>query len=328
MARRISGKNFITLAVVLMVIWLLPLLLSSLWVKVVTSAVIFSLAATGVSILFAQLGLINLSQVALIGVGGWVLLRLNYATGLPFTVSLLAGGIVAAIIGAVFALPAVRMRGLYLALVTLMAAGALQILFNAFQFPNGGEGFWGVAQQSAGDVRRPFLAQTDGAYLRYVMLVVAICFTIVGMHRFAAPGRAWAMIRQSEANAMAAGVNVTFYKTWAFALSGFLAGISGGLLAGALQQLDARTFVAGDSILLFALSIVGGAYHWLGAIIAGLLFKLLPALFNDFGISADLTLVIFGIALLHAIITAPKGISGQILAGISSLAARRRVSRD
>lgn len=328
MKNLLSRNNLFTLIAVVAVIWLLPLVLNSLWIKVVTSAVIFALAAAGVSVLFAQLGLINLSQIALVGVGGWVLLRLNYATDLPFTVSLLAGGIFTAIISSILALPALRMRGLYLALVTLMTAGAFQIIFNAFQFPNGGEGFWGVAQQSAEEFRRPLVAQSDGAYLRYVLAVTAICITIAGVHRLAAPGRAWAMTRQSEANAMAAGVDVTYFKMWAFALSGFMAGISGGLLAGALQQLDARTFVASDSILLFALAVVGGVYHWLGAIIAGVLFKLLPALFNDFGLSADLTLVIFGAALLHAIMTAPKGISGQILSAFHGLKALGRKSHD
>uniref|UniRef100_A0AAN0NM81 Branched-chain amino acid ABC transporter permease n=1 Tax=Yoonia rhodophyticola TaxID=3137370 RepID=A0AAN0NM81_9RHOB len=122
----------------------LPIVLSALWVKVVTSAAIFALAAAGVSVVFAQLGLINLSQIALVGVGGWIGLRLNYATELPFTFNLAIAGMITAAIGAILALPALRMRGLYLALVTLMAAGAFQILFNAFQFPNGGTGFWGL----------------------------------------------------------------------------------------------------------------------------------------------------------------------------------------
>ena len=294
-----------------------PLLLSALWVKVATSAVIFALAAAGVAVVFAQLGLINLAQIAMMGVGGWIALRLNYATPLPFTVNLLLAGCGTAAIGAALALPALRMRGLYLALVTLMAAGAFQILFNAFQFPNGGPGFWGVAQQSAGEVRRPAFAQSDAAYLRYAMSVAALGFALVALHRVSAPGRAWAMTRQSEANALAAGVNVTFYKFWAFALSGLLAGWAGALLAGALGQLDARSFLAADGILLFALAIVGGAYSWVGAVIAGLLFKLLPALFNDIGLSADLALIVFGAALLHAIMTAPRGIAGQLQAALA-----------
>lgn len=300
------------LAILTFAVLALPLVLSALWIKVVTSAAIFSLAAAGISVLFAQLGLINLGQIALVGVGGWIALRLNYATPLPVTAIIAIAGLATAIIGSALALPALRMRGLYLALVTLMAAGAFQILFNAFQFPNGGQGFWGVAQQSAADIRRPAFAQSDAAYLRYTFLALAFGFGLVALHRVTVPGRAWAMIRQSEANAMAAGVNVTFYKIWAFALSGFLAGIAGGLLAHALGQLDARSFLAAEGILLFALAVVGGVFSWVGAIIAGILYKLLPALLNDLGVSADLALIIFGAALLHAIMTAPHGIAGQI----------------
>lgn len=311
-----SRSHIAPLAVLLIGVLILPLILSSLWVKVVTSAAIFALGAAGISVLFAQLGLINLAQIALIGVGGWVALRLNYATPLPFTVIVGFAGVATALVGATLALPALRMRGLYLALVTLMAAGAFQILFNAFQFPNGGEGFWGVARQSAADIRRPSVAQSDVAYLRYTLVIMAAGFGLVALHRITAPGRAWAMIRQSEANAMAAGINVTFYKIWAFALSGLLAGIAGALLSGALGQLDARSFLASEGILLFALAVVGGAYSWVGAIIAGVLYKLLPALLNDWGLSADLALILFGAALLHAIMTAPRGIAGQLLGAL------------
>lgn len=304
---------FVPLTLLAAAILFLPMILGALWIKVVTSSVIFAIAAAGVALLYAQLGLINLAQIALTGIGGWITLRLNYAITLPVPLIGLAAGALTGVIGALFALPALRMRGLYLALVTLMVAAAFQIVFNTFQFPNGGPGFWGLAQLSEGEVRRPAFAQSDAAYMRYCLVALGLGLGLIALHKASAPGRAWAMTRQSEANAMAAGINVTFYKLWAFALSGFLAGISGALLAGALGQLDARSFVAGDGILLFALAVVGGVYHWLGAVIAGLLYKLLPALFNDLGASADLALIVFGAALLHAIMTAPRGISGQIL---------------
>ncbi len=304
---------FFPLVALMLGLFVLPLVLPALWIKVATSVTIFALAAAGISVLFTQLGLINLGQIALMGVGGWIALRLNYATPLPITAIVALAGIGTAMIGAVLALPALRMRGLYLALVTLMAAGAFQILFNAFQFPNGGAGFWGVAQQSAADIRRPALAQSDAAYLRYTIFITALCFGLVALHRRTAPGRGWAMIRQSEANAMAAGINVTFFKIWAFALSGLLAGVAGGLLAHALGQLDARSFLAAEGILLFALAVVGGTFSWIGAVIAGILYKLLPAVLNDVGVSADVALIIFGAALLHAITTAPRGIAGQLM---------------
>ena len=309
-------------SLLLLIVLVLPLVVGSLWVKVATSTIIFALAASGLSVLYAQLGLVNLCQIALVGIGGWIALRLNYATELPPTFILALAGIATSLISALLALPALRIRGLYLALLTLMAAGAFQILFTAYQFPNGGDGFWGVAPQSAIAARRPLFALTDEAYLSFTAIVVALGFVLVAYHRATLPGRAWAMIKQSEASAMAAGINVVLFKLWAFALSGFLAGIAGGLLAGELGQLDARSFIAGDGILLFALAVVGGVYSWVGAVIAGLLFKFLPALFNDFGVSTDLTMIVFGAALLHAIMTAPRGIAGQLIDTINSMGVR------
>ncbi len=324
----VEGLAVVVTAIIAMIA--LPLVIGAIWIKVSTSVTIFAIAAAGASLVYAQLGLVNLAQVSLVGVGGWIMLRLNYATAFPFELSLLFSGIGAGLIGMLLAIPAMRMRGLYLALVTLMAAGAFQIVFTAFQFPNGGEGFWGVALQSPDEMRRPKIAATDSAYLRYCIGVASICFVIVQMHQKMRPGRAWAMIRQSEASAMAAGVNVTVHKVWAFVLAGFLAGIAGGLLAGELKILDSRSFSASESILLFALSVVGGVYSWVGAVIAGVLYRAVPALFNNFGLDADLALIIFGVALLHAVMTAKRGIAGQLGDVISSFLPRwaNRNDRD
>ena len=129
---------------------------------------------------------------------------------------------------------------------------------------------------------RPLLAQNDEAYLRYAIVVSALCYLLVLAHVRGRPGRAWAMIRRSEVCAFAGGVNIVAYKVWAFALAGFLAGIAGGLLAGGVGQLDGSAFPASQSIMLFALTSSGGAYSWLGPIIAGLLLRAFPALLNDF----------------------------------------------
>ncbi|MBA4263980.1 MAG: branched-chain amino acid ABC transporter permease, partial [Comamonadaceae bacterium] len=85
------------------------------------------------------------------------------------------------------------------------------------------------------------------------------------------------------------------------------------LLAGLLGLLDPATFRASESIMLFALAVVGGARHWLGAVLAAVLYRVVPALFNNWGLDADLALVVFGAALMHALITAPDGLAGQLL---------------
>ena len=95
------------------------------------------------------------------------------------------------------------------------------------------------------------------------------------------PGRAWAAIRQSEPAALAAGVNITLYKLWAFALASFLTGVAGGLLAAQVGKLYTYQFSTQDSILLLAVVLMGGIYSLWGAVVAGLFMKFLPALLES-----------------------------------------------
>ncbi len=302
---------------------ILPMIAGSYWLSILTSTACFAMAASGVAFMQARLGMVSLTQVGLMGIGGWVCLRLNHLWNLPFEANLVLAALATMVFGWVLALPALRLRGLYLALVTLMAAGGLEIVFATYQFPNGGGGFWGVNIGSAAPFRRPALATTPEAYLRYVVVMATLGFLMIEAHRRLFPGRAWALIRRSEAAAMAAGVNVTLYKAWAFGISGLLAGASGALLAGSLGLLDDGTFRASESIMLFALAVVGGARFWLGAVIAAVLYRVLPALLNTWGVDSDLAYVIFGAGLLHALITAPNGIAGQIIDLVSRIFGRK-----
>ncbi len=313
MTNQMNGALIAGLGAAVLAAFVLPIMLGGQWTGIFTSTACFAMAAMGAGFMYSRLGMGSLAQVALMGVGGWVTLRLNHAFSLPFEANLFLAAISTSVLGMLLAIPALRMRGLYLALVTLMVAGGLEVVFTAYQFPNGGAGFWGVGTSFAAEMRRPLLAQSDGAYLTYTLIVAMLGLLLIMAHRQTAPGRAWALIRRSEAAAIASGTNVTFYKTWAFGLSGLLAGLGGGLLAGSLGLLDASSFRASESILLFALVIVGGARFWLGAVIAAVLYRVAPGLLNNWGVDADLALIFFGAALLHAVMTAPDGIAGQIM---------------
>lgn len=283
------------------------------WVSTLTSALALSLAARGVGILYGQLGLVSLCQFALLGVGGWIALRLDHGTGLPFEIIVLIAGMTSALVGMAWGAPALRVRGLYLALVTLMLAGAFQVVVSATGFPDGGEGFLGRADATQRlMMHRPTLAESNIAYLVYTAVWATIGFMLAEWMRVSKPGRSWAMIRKDDRAAMSVGVNLFVYKMIAFGFAGFLAGVGGALLAGGVGQLDGRAFPASESLFLFALSVVAGVYHWYGALIAGLLLRAVPSLLTDFQINGYVAIIIYGTALLHALITAPRGISGQI----------------
>lgn len=300
--------------VALVVAWLVPLLFGSFWLKTFTSAVIYALAAAGVGLLYGRLGLVSLANFALLGVGAWVSLRLSLLDDpLPIVVNMAIGGVVAAVIGTMIGLPALRLRGLYLALVTLMGAGAFFVVINAIGFPEGGTGFTG--REGATAIRnapRPSFADSDAAFFRFTVVIVGLGFVLLWLHLRTRPGRAWALIRRSEATAYAAGVNVTFWKTWAFTLAGFLAGVAGGLFAANVGRPGTGDFGAAASILIFALTVSAGAFHLLGAVIAGLLARALPALFTEWGINAELANMVFGFLLMLSLTAAPEGAAGQL----------------
>ena len=144
------------------------------------------------------------------------------------------------------------------------------------------------------------------------MIWLAAALSLIEWQRATMPGRARALIRKSEAAALAAGVSVVRYKAWAFAFGGFLAGLAGGLLAGLNGQLDDTGFPTSQSILAFALTVVGGGYHWVGAVFAGLLMRALPALLNDHGVDGNLANAFYGFALLVSLIQGRKGVAGQL----------------
>ena len=309
---------------VLLIGALVPWLANAYWIKTLTSSLALAIAAAGVALLYGQLGLVSLCQYALLGAGGWVALRIAHGLQWPFELCVVAAGLSAAVFGMVAGLPALRLKGLVLALVTLMLAGGFQVIISATGFPDGGPGWLGrITGSERLMMPRPALAQGDGAYFVYVAAWLAVMLVLIELHRRTRAGRSWALIRRGEAVAISAGVNVLLYQTWAFGLAGACAGVAGALLAGAVGQLDGRGFAASESVLLFALTIVGGAYHWIGALVAGLLSRAAPSLLIDFGVNGFLAMVFFGAALLHALITAPQGVAGQLTGAWARRQARR-----
>ncbi len=315
-------------ALLLIVVLALPPLVSTYWVDVLTAVAIYSVVALGLALLMGRVGLVSLGQIAVLALGAWVAAKLAFATSIPFPLVLLIAGLITMVLGTLVGLPALRLSGLYLALITLMLAGAITVVLTATNFPNGGPGLLSHTESSFGNpaIRRPSIATSDLAYFRYTVIVAALMFLLALWHVRSRPGRAWAAIRQSEPAALAAGVNLTFYKLWAWALASFMTGVAGGLLAGSVGKLYTVQFPTRDSITLLAVVLMGGIYSLWGAIVAGALMKLLPALLDNWGLPSDLLIILFGVGVLQVLLTAPAGIAGQLpqdLARLGRAIARR-----
>ena len=303
----------VIVVLLLFVLFVLPSLMSGYYTSYMTLAAIYSVVCLGLGLLVGRVGLYSLGQGAVVQIGAWTGARLLYGTAQPFPVVVIEAGLVTMGIGMAIGLPALRLRGLYLALITLMFAGAITVALATVNFPNGGGGFTGYNGSSLHipPIRRPSIAGSDSAYFRYAVVVGIIMFALVYAHLRTRPGRAWAAIRQSEPAALAAGINTTFYKLWAFALASFITGVAGAVLAAQYQHLYSINFTTQDSIILLAVVLMGGVYSLWGAVIAALLMQLLPGWLQSLGVSYAWLYILFGIGVLQVLTTAPAGIADQ-----------------
>ena len=169
---------------------------TSYWIGIFTYTVIYSLVTLGLGLLIGRVGLVSLCQFMLLLVGSWAAVRFDQLwPWLPYPAVLLVAGLVTGAIGTLIGLPALRLSGLYLALITLMAAAAITVLLKVQQFPNGGGGFWGVKQGSPiSQISRPSIALGDTAFYRYCVCV-AIVMLKANNRRWMRPGHTHIWVR-------------------------------------------------------------------------------------------------------------------------------------
>lgn len=304
------GSVVVTLVIALLV---LPIVLSAFWMDIAYQMAAYSMVTLGLGLMVGRVGIYSLCQIPLVAAGAWFALRFHYLLGesVPFPLLLLIAGFFTGVLGVIIGLPALRLSGLYLALVTLMAAGAITLLLNTVKFPNGGGGFWGFDTRSASgfnNIPRPGIAESNIAFYRYTVVVAALMFLVAAWHIKGKPGRAWASLRQAELTAIAAGVNPTLYKLWAFALSAAISGIAGGVIASG-SGVTTNQFPVQESILLLAVVLLGGAYNLWGAIVAAFFLRVFPEILDEiFGLPTELLTVLFGVGVLFTLMMQPKGV--------------------
>ena len=302
-----------------------PATLGGDWITTLTSVAIYSVVAAGLVVLYGKVGMISLGQVGLLAIGTWTATRLHYLLDLPYPLLMLATGAITCAVGVLIGLPALRLSGLYLALITLMGAGAIDVVLHTLDFPNGGGGFSGhqgiIDPASLQTVQRPSWGTGDTAFYRYVVVICALLFLLALAHFVTKPGRAWAAIRESEPAALAAGVNITMYKMWAFALASFMTGVAGCLLASHFGNPTVGSFPREQSLTLIATALIGGIFTLWGSVIAGVFMMLVPFILQtQWNVDSNWLLIIFGAGLLQVLLTAPGGVAQQLPKDLANLA--------
>ncbi|HEY9565334.1 MAG TPA: ATP-binding cassette domain-containing protein [Nocardioides sp.] len=260
-----------------------------LGISVVTAAI----ALVGIGVVSGRAGMISLCQLSFAAVGAAVVAQLNewQAPG-GFIVWVILGGAAAGLVGVVIGIPALRLRGVNLAVVTLGFAAALRLTLGLTQFPGINEGLY---------IDRPVAAVSDEDYFVLSAAFLIASGLLVAYLDRTRVGSSWRAVAYSERGAAAAGVSVPYAKTTAFGVSALLAGISGGVTAGQVGVLYPSSFEPTSSLALYVLAVLVGAQAVSAAVIGGVLWVGIPELFKSWGIPQDWALVVFGLAGIQAV---------------------------
>ncbi len=275
------------------VLVLLAQTLPPYWEFLGISAAVSSVALLGLGVVSGSAGMISLGQMSFAAVGGWTVAKLNelsFPGGLPVWIAV--GGLAAVPFGILIGLPALRLRGVHLAVVTLGFAAAGDSVLQQIGFPGSSE---------YRPIARPALVASDRSYFLMsglVFIVIAVALAAVSGRR---SGAAWRVVRFSERATAAAGYSVARTKLTAFAISAFVAGVSGGLLAGQVGLLSAQSFSVSQSLLLYVLAMMLGAQYVDGAVAGGVLGVLVTALLARFNVNQNWAGVLFGAGAVQAL---------------------------
>ena len=275
---------------------------------------IYSIVGLGLMLLVGFTGQISLGHAAFLAVGAYTETLLQ-AAGWPFWLSLPCAALLAAAVGVIVGLPALRLKGIYLAIATLAFGVIVEEILARWESLTGG---------NSGKHVKPvelFCAKLDGEadFYYLVLALTAMCCVALANLLRSSTGRAFVAIRDSEISASCLGVNLAKYKTLSFALSAALTGIGGALYAHKVSFISPEQFTLLVSIELVTIVILGGVGSLHGAVFGAAFIIVLPQLISiakDYlpaGVAgaAGLQSTVFGLVLIAFIVFEPLGLYGR-----------------
>lgn len=302
-------SDYIKLAVFFIIIVATPVFVNNnYYLSVLVFAGIYALVSMGLGMLMGYAGQISLGHAGFLAIGGYASAILTKNYGWHPTAALLAGIVFAIAAALIVGLPALRLRGHYLAMATLGFGEIIYVVCNAaINLTGGPSGFSGVPYMAVPGFT--FKTELSKYYLVWTIALLAVIVSYNIIH--SRVGRALKSIHGDETAANAMGVNVSFYKIQVFVYSAVLASIAGSLYVHHMRFVSPTGFNLNKSILLLIMIMSGGMGSIWGAVIGAVIFTLLP---QFLGIFDDYDILMYGIILLGMMMFLPKGLTG--LAGM------------
>ena len=332
-----TRRLLLTFAVALLLAvapFVIDALLGRAWVRIVDVALLFIMLALGLNIVVGFAGLLDLGYIAFFAVGAYAYALLaspQFGVHFPFWVLLPLGALVAAVFGVLLGAPTLRLRGDYLAIVTLGFGEIIRIFLNnlnrPFNITNGPLGITlidplsvgGVALSKTYTVAGVTIAPVHAYY--YVFLLCAVASIFISMRlEDSRIGRAWIAIREDESAAKAMGINTRNVKLLAFAMGATFGGVAGGLFASFQGFISPESFTLLDSIMVLCMVVLGGMGNVAGVVLGAFLLTALPEALRYVGPlqqewfgrvlvdPSDLRMLLFGAALVLMMLFRPAGL--------------------
>jgi len=309
------------IALLVLFIVIVPLVFGEYYLSIINLVLISIVGALGLNILVGYTGQISIGHGAFMSVGAYTAANLAVRAGLPFWITLPAGGLMAAIVGAVVGIPSLRIKGLYLAIATLAGQLIIEWIINHVPWISGGT-------QASIQVPRPSLfgheLKTQGE-LYFFLLFFALIAIVAALNLVRSRiGRAFVAIRDQDIAAEIIGIDIFRYKLIAFAISSFYAGVCGVLYTYYFGIANYEQFQLGVSIEYLAMIIIGGLGSVLGSILGAAFVALLPLVIrtvmesvggfffaaNEMAtVVSSMRLVIFGALIIVFLVLEPEGLN-------------------
>ena len=278
------------------------------WIGVMARICLYATLALGLNIVVGFAGLLDLGYVAFFGIGSYVYAFLaspHFDIHLPFPLALLVTTVVTGISGILIGAPTLRLRGDYLAIVTLGFGEITYLLLingdRPINITNGTNGILSIDRPALAGL----VATRNMDYYYLFLLFLGLTLLVSLRLRDSRIGWAWQAIREDELAARAMGINTTVAKLQAFAMGAAFAGIGGSFLASWQRSVFPENFLFTESINILAMVILGGAGNLLGVVLGATLLVALPEVFREF---QAYRLLVFGLLLMVLMIFRPQGL--------------------
>ena len=310
------GGQVFWYGVLMLVLVVAPWLFPEYWLAQLTFVLIYSVVGLGLMLLSGFTGLFSLGHAAFLGVGAYTQASLTHH-GVPAPIALVAAGLFSAAAGVIVGLPALRVKGIYLAIATLAFGFIVEEVFARWERVTGGNAGIHLSAPDAFGFKLD-----DDVSFYFACLVVTVLATLAILNLLRSPtGRAFVAIRDSEVSAQSMGIHLARYKTLSFAISAAFAGVGGALYAHKLQFISPDQFNILQSIDLVLMIVVGGVGSVHGAFLGAIFLITMPqviSLAKDFlpaaiGQAPGLQGLVYGLVLIAFVLFEPQGLYGRWL---------------